>query len=147
MNAEHQFLDLLERQEKIATSELDAFYAALEPVAEAFMLGEWTGGMFFTGHVAEGMLSQMQWVGKHFHHRDLVDPIVCTTEGGSRKANDVMGRASLREVVYRGELTATMVYDKHPIFDHFKKINEKTVFGIMDRKGEAVPAYFYLQRL
>lgn len=147
MNAEHLFLDFLERQEKIAPAELDAFYATLEPLPESFMLGEWTGGMLLTGHPAEALLSQMRWVGKTFHHRDLVDPIVCQAEDGSRQASDVMGRASLREVVYRGEATATMVYDKHPIFDHFRKISDRLVFGIMDRKGEAVPAYFYLRRL
>ena len=42
--------------------------------------------------------------------------------------------------------TATMVYDKHPIFDHFRKVDEDLVLGVMDRKGEAAPLAFMLRR-
>ena len=30
-----------------------------------------------------------------------------------------------------------MVYDKHPVFDHFRRVDADTVLGLMDRKGDA----------
>lgn len=40
-----------------------------------------------------------------------------------------------------------MIYDKHPVIDHFKRIDASTVLGVMDRKGDAFALYFYLRRL
>jgi hypothetical protein len=57
-----------------------------------------------------------------------------------------MGAASLRRVEYRGVVTATMAYDRHPVFDHFRQVDEDTVLGVMDRKGDAMPLFFYLRR-
>ena len=65
---------------------------------------------------------------------------------GSGKST-VGRKASLRLMVHRGVLTATMIYDRHPIFDHFCKITGDLVLGVMDRKGDASPLYFYLRRL
>ena len=56
------------------------------------------------------------------------------------------GAAALRRVEYRGVVTATMIYDKHAIFDHFRRVNENTVLGVMDRKGETPALYFWLRR-
>ena len=84
--------------------------------------------------------------GKTFRSRDDVDPIVSRQADGSRVANPVMGGASLRQVAYRGVVTATMVYDKHPIFDHFRQAGPDAVLGVMDRKGDRMPLYFHLRR-
>ena len=54
---------------------------------------------------------------------------------------------TLRMVSYRGVSTATMIYDKHPIFDHFRKLDDDLVMGVMDRKGDAAPLCFWLRRL
>lgn len=45
------------------------------------------------------------------------------------------GEASLWSVEFRGESTATMVYDGQPIFDHFKKIDDTALLGLMNGKG------------
>ena len=60
----------------------------------------------------------------------------------------MMGAARLRMIAAPGDTTPTaaMVYDKHPIIDHFKRIDADTVLGVMDRKGDTFPLYFYLQR-
>jgi hypothetical protein len=147
MNAEQKFQGLLERQQRIDIAELHAFFDTLEAVPEDFMLGEWGGGVFLTGHPGESQLTGMKWAGKHFYHRNQVDPIICQGENGTRYPSDVMGKAALREMAYRGVVTATMIYDKHPVYDHFRKISEDTVLGVMDRKGEEVPLYFYLRRV
>ena len=126
---------------------LTDFYDGLPAVAEADMLGAWTGGVFATGHPGESQLDMLGWVGKTFRSRDDVDPIVRLDEAGERVANPVLGTASLREVTHRGVTTATMVYDKQPIFDHFRRVDGETVLGWMDRKGEDVALFFYLRRV
>ncbi len=147
MDLQAQFETLAARKSKTELAELDALFDALPPVPEEFMLGEWNGGVFVTGHPGEQQLTAMRWLGKTFRGRNDVDPIVSPGEGGKgRAANPVMGTASLRRVEYRGVVTATMCYDKHPVFDHFRAVNERTVLGVMDRKGDSMPLYFYLRR-
>jgi len=146
MNPEQQFEALAASKDKTPLAVLEALFDALPPVEADFMLGEWNGGVFITGHPGEQQLDAMQWIGKTFRGRNDVDPIVSRAPDGGRIANPVMGAASLRRVEYRGVVTATMCYDKHPVFDHFRKVNERTVLGVMDRKGEDMPLYFYLRR-
>src|SRR5262249_50598523 len=54
--------------------------------------------------------------------------------------------ARLRMLEYRGVVTATMVYDKQPIHDVFRKIDENTVLGAMDLRGTPEPGVFFLRR-
>ena len=118
-------------------------FDALDPVPEADMLGDWAGELVPTGHPGEPLLEGMDWRGKRFVTRDEVYPLIC---GDGREPNPVMGTASLRMVEYRGVVTATMVYDKHPIFDSFRRVDGDTVMGAMDRKGEDAPLMFLLRR-
>jgi hypothetical protein len=122
-------------------------YDGLEPIDTAFMLGEWEGGALRTGHPGEAQLVTLGWVGKSFHSENDVDPIITRDEQGQRVASPIMGKATLRMVSYRGASTATMVYDRHPIFDHFRKVDDERVMGVMDRKGDAAPLCFWLRRL
>jgi len=39
-----------------------------------------------------------------------------------------------------------MIYDKMPINDHFSKIDDHRVFGLMDFKGIETPYFFMLER-
>lgn len=55
-------------------------------------------------------------------------------------------RARLRMTVYRGVCSATMVYDQLPILDVFRKLDDETVFAVMDLKGMAQPFFFMLRR-
>lgn len=147
MTPQQQFEHHAAHQGRTALADLDALFDTLPPVAEDFLLGDWVGGVFDTGHPGEQQLPAMRWAGKCFRSRNDVDPIVSLGAEGQRAANPVMGTASLRCVEYRGVVTATMVYDRHPIFDHFRAVDANTVLGVMDRKGEAMPLYFYLRRL
>jgi hypothetical protein len=138
--------DLIARAEKVELAELDAFYDSLPAVELETMIGDWTGGVFDTGHPGEKQLARLGWAGKTFRGENDVDPIVGKDAEGRRAASDVMGSATLRAVRHRGVVTATMVYDQHPIFDHFRAVDADTVLGVMDRKGDAFPLYFYLRR-
>lgn len=63
------------------------------------------------------------------------------------------GEASLWMEEFRGETTASMVYDRRPVHDHFKKVDDNAVVGIMNGKGAvdvssgARYLYFYLERI
>ncbi|WP_069234377.1 MULTISPECIES: DUF4334 domain-containing protein [Burkholderia] len=134
--------------ERISLQELAAWFAGLPPTGCDFMQGNWTGGVFNTGHPGELMLAQMRWCGKNFNSVEDVAPIVCRDEQGHRIVSEAIGAARLRMISAPGESapTAAMVYDKHPIIDYFKRLDDDTVLGVMDRKGDAFPLYFYLQR-
>lgn len=110
------------------------------------MIGDWDGGLIPTGHRGEGMLGKLRWAGKRFRGPDDVDPMMCLDDAGDRRPSDVMGDATLRRVEYRGVATATMVYDRHPVFDHFRRVSDSTVVGVMDTKGDPDPLLFTLTR-
>jgi hypothetical protein len=55
-------------------------------------------------------------------------------------------QARLRLMDYHGQVSATMVYDALPIHDIFRKVDDNTVFGLMDYKHSAQPFFFVLQR-
>jgi len=48
---------------------------------------------------------------------------------------------------YRQEVSATMIYDDLPIQDTFRKVDENTVFGVMDFKSVPQPFFFMLKRV
>lgn len=54
-------------------------------------------------------------------------------------------RARLRMMAHRGVVTATMVYDHLPICDHFRRIDDDRLLGIMDLRG-STPFFFTLTR-
>jgi hypothetical protein len=146
MSAETKFRELLDASQ-VTIDELFVFYDSLPATTIPFMLGDWEGGVFRTGHEGETQLLAFRWVGKRFHNENDVDPIVVCNDQGDREASPIMGKASLRLVEHRGLLTATMIYDKHPIFDHFREIGGDRVLGIMERKGDDFPLFFYLRRM
>ena len=137
---------LLDRSDQVVIDELDDLFDSLPAVRCDEILGEWRGGCFNTGHRGEQMLGKLGWAGKCFTSINDVNPIMSKGADGQLIVNDVMGTASLRHVEYRGVVTATMVYDQHPIFDHFRRVSETELLGVMDSKGDNIPLYFYLAR-
>ncbi|MBD2655422.1 DUF4334 domain-containing protein [Synechocystis sp. FACHB-383] len=57
-----------------------------------------------------------------------------------------VSQARLRMLESRGVVTATMIYDYLPINDSFKKIDDNSMFGLMDYKPIPQPFFFLLQR-
>lgn len=52
-------------------------------------------------------------------------------------------------MVFRGVTSTAMIYDKQPIFDHFRYLNEEIVMGAMDCPKYMEPEktfYFYLTK-
>ena len=54
--------------------------------------------------------------------------------------------ARLRGTLYRGKVSATMVYDALPIQDIFRRLDAHTLLGVMDCKGMEQPFFFVLRR-
>lgn len=150
--ARKKFTELKERTGQISDAELDDFWASLEPVCVDFMIGEWKGGEFDTGHRANGFMKRLNWFGKTFHSATDAKPLLCLTADGEKFSNTeaMNGEASLWMEEFRGDVTASMVYDGKPVHDHFKKIDDDAVMGIMNGKGAVVDGrylYFYLERI
>lgn len=133
--------------------ELDALWADLEVVVASALVGSWRGFAFPTGHPVERVLARSRWHGKRFAAPNDATPLVCRADDGSLYSDTIAGKgeASLWNVEFRGEVTATMVYDGMPVLDHFKRVDDNTLMGIMNGKPDVVLAdgrhfYFGLER-
>jgi hypothetical protein len=146
------YLDLRARTAPIPDDELDALWTAARVATFDDLIGEWSGGDFETGHRHNGAMARLRFFGKTFRSPSDVSPLVCFDEHGERFSNDdyALGGASLWNEEFRGEVTATMVYDGQPTHDHFKMVDDDTALGIMNGKhalDEGRFLYFYLERL
>ncbi|OQE41404.1 hypothetical protein PENCOP_c005G08860 [Penicillium coprophilum] len=144
---EEQFAALVAKGGKLHEADIEAVYNKLSALPINFLRGEWKGGSFDTGHPGHTQLLSMNWVGKTFHSTENVDPIVILKDG-KRVCNEDWGHAVLREIRFRGVVSAAMIYDKHPIIDHFRYVNDKLIAGAMDTSsfGDAGTYYFYLYK-
>ena len=153
-DARSAFAKLREQENDVSPTELDEVWAALETVDAADILGEWKGDDFATGHRLHDKLVASRWFGKTFNSVEDAKPLICRDEKGNLYS-DIKGgngEASLWNIEFRDEVTATMVYDGAPIFDHFKKVDDTTLMGIMNGKSNLVldngqHYYFLLERV
>jgi len=167
--------ELLHRRSATPEEILKAF-DSLPVVEPAGMLGRWRGFEIRSGHRLDGLLEPSGWYGKLFESADEVHPLlffrrdrkslyavnpalVPVTAPLPRAswlgtfmeiARPILqtksSKARLRNVEFRGRMTATMIYDNKPIFDHFARIDGDRVLGIMDLKGVPGPYAFCLER-
>ena len=99
------------------------------------------------------MLVACRWYGKYFDALDDAKPLICRNPDGGLFSNTALtggGEASLWNAEFRGEVTATMVYDTMPVLDHFKRVDPDTLLGVMNGKNPALHKghhfYFLLER-
>ena len=111
------------------------------------MLGEWEGGIVRTGHPGEKALGLIRWAGKRFTSAEKVAPLMAHGPGGRRLRNPMLGAARLRMVEYRGVVSGAMVYDRQAVIDHFRRVDDDTLLGVMDSKRAPRPLVFFLTRL
>ncbi|MCP1660687.1 DUF4334 domain-containing protein [Neisseria perflava] len=136
MSTMQKFNELSAKTDYQNDDELFAFFGSLPAVSAQEMLGKWQGGDFKTGHWAGQALIDTRWFGKWFKGKFDVAPLVSYNDEGKLYSNKMMGgqEASLQMVEFRGVVSATMIYDGAPIFDHFRKVDDNTVMGVMDGK-------------
>lgn len=149
--ARQTFFALRDDPGPIEPATLDAVFDALESIDCESLFGAWKGGDFKTGHRGSLALTAMKWHGKTFNSRLDVKPLICRDEEGNLFSSQAMnGEASLWMVEFRGKVSACMVYDGQPVFDHFRQVDERNVMGIMDGKQQVFDQgqhfYFYLER-
>ena len=135
----------------MAEAELEALWTACAPVRSADILGEWRGSDFATEHPVHAMLATSRWHGKRFVSVQEAHPLICRDATGALFSNEELGRglASLWDVEFRGEVTATMIYDGQPVLDHFKAVDADMLLGVMNGKGvrhQGRHYYFLLER-
>ena len=138
-------------QEISDPADLDAIWAALPTVTIDEVKGDWKGGELPSGHVLDGRLNKVGWHGKWLRDRFDVAPMVCRNADGELYSDLEVGKgaASLWNVEFRGEVTASMVYDGQAVIDHFKRVDDDTLMGIMNGAMRAVRDkhfYFFLTR-
>lgn len=154
---------------QVTSDEAAAIFDSLPPVSVDFMLGTWRGSEFPSGHPNDGQLSASGWFGKRFKDAETVDPLMFHTQdrkgiyavdpikmktaqeaGASAMEQDAVEAeapaARLRIVEYRGVPSAAMIYDAMPINDHFRKVDDDTVLGAMDARGDDGIYFFVLRR-
>ncbi|KAF7532758.1 hypothetical protein G7054_g7703 [Neopestalotiopsis clavispora] len=147
---ESRFEKLAHSKGHIDEADVAAIFDEAECVQPDFMLGSWEGGSFNTGHPTHELLQVNNWAGKTFRTVEDVDPIVLYNDAGARIWCKDYGNAQLREVKFRGIISAAMIYDNFPIIDSFRFVSDNIVIGAMDNKlvpKEAGTYYFYLRKL
>ncbi|SDB92829.1 DUF4334 domain-containing protein [Acinetobacter boissieri] len=148
--------EFLKSKPQNTEEELIQLFDQLPTVSAHQILHRWKGGTF-SGEWDSEELKQIGWYGKWF--KSLLDavPIICYNDKGQLFSNQLMqGEATMWDISFRGKVSATMVYDGKPFFDHFRKIDDNTLMGIMSGKPiEGAPesimqgkySFFYLEKV
>lgn len=114
----------------VPSERVSALWDRLTPARVDDITGSrWKGTGLDTGHPMFAMLGQMRWWGKDFTDARKVDPILVTDDSGDVVPDTSAsggGGASLWEVSFRGRPTASMVYDRLPVIDHFVVVDTTT---------------------
>jgi hypothetical protein len=124
------------------TEMLMSLYEQLDGTTADFMIGTWKGGKFDGGKDPD----PIKWYGKRFVSASHVEPLLCRKDDGTVYSYENLGVAQLREVVFGGKVCASLIYDKQPIMDYFRKVNDNTVIGLGDVKGRPLDFFFHLTR-
>ncbi|KAJ5323115.1 hypothetical protein N7452_011404 [Penicillium brevicompactum] len=144
---QERYVAAIEANQKVNPETIEDLFRQLPSVKPDQLLGEWNGGYFDTGHPVATQLEEIKWVGKSFKTLEDVDPVIVERDG-KRVSWGQWGFASVREMVYGGAVSTTMIYDDRPILDHFRYVNDGLLAGVMEGKAlrHDGPFYFYLKR-
>lgn len=134
-------LQMIETGQAYTTEEILPLYDQLEPVDIDFMIGTWKGGKFDAGKSPD----PINWYGKRFNSANNAEPLLARKPDGTIYSFDKWGMAQLREVKFRGKVSASLIYDNKPIMDYFRKIDDDTLLGLGEMKGN-LTFFFYLTR-
>lgn len=133
--------------EPLGDETLLGIFDRLDGIDCDFLLGTWRGGVFHYDHPLGQQLQAINWYGKRFRGADDVEPLLIHTEAGDIESFERFGLARLRELRFRGKVSAAMLYDKRPLIDHFRRVSEDVVIGLADQKGQPATYFFHLTRV
>lgn len=136
------------------------------------LTGTWRGSELPTGHPLDGLLERLGWQGKRFESKERVHPLIfhpgialnpnrlpmSVALRWPRLAGSIPARAgfalvrwalrargpsaSLARIEFRDCISTAMIYDRQPIIDHFRRIDDSRLLGLMQVRS--VPPYFFL---
>ncbi|MCU0849591.1 MAG: DUF4334 domain-containing protein [Spirochaetes bacterium] len=143
-----EFEKIVHRNNAVLCKELDELFEELQPITIDEMMGKWRVGYIFTegtGSKFEKILKYLpRLYGKSYMSKNKVNAWVFSFFG--IKFGFPGATAILETVVYRNKISTAMIYNFLPIIDHFRKVNARTLMGIMEIKGK-VSVYFYIIRI
>ena len=142
MSAQTQLLEMIQSGQAYPASVLMPLYEQLEGTSAEFMIGTWKGGKFDGGKEPD----PIKWYGKRFVSSTHVEPLLCRRDDGSVYSYENLGVAQLREMVFGGKVCASLIYDKQPIMDYFRKVTDDLVVGRGETKGTDDDLFFHLTR-
>jgi hypothetical protein len=142
VGASDEVLAIIRSGEACPAERLMPLFDELEPISAEEMIGTWHGGLFDGGTGPD----PINWYGKKFDSASHVEPLLARAQDGSIYAFDKMGAAQLREVAFHGKVSASLIYDEHPIMDYFRKVTDDIVLGLGDQKGKPTDFFFHLTR-
>jgi hypothetical protein len=140
-------LKAIETGESIGDDILLGLFDQLDGIDIDAMLGTWRGGVFHYDHPFGQQLQKISWYGKRFRGADDVEPLLIRTEGGDIESFERFGLARLRELRFRGTVSAAMLYDERPLIDHFRRVTDDIVIGLADEKSKPATYFFHLTRV
>lgn len=134
-----QIEEMIASGEAYLTQNIMEKFEELESIDIEFLLGTWKGGKFDGGKSPD----PIKWYGKRFDSRDQVEPLLVYGEDGSIQVFDKLGAASMRNIEFKGKVSASLIYDKQPIMDYFRKVNDDVVIGYGEVKGMPEKNFFF----
>ena len=141
-------LEIFNNQDSaISRDKLDEYFAQLTPITTDDMIGKWRGGCIKAGSPFEFLLKKtlpIHWHGKTFKNVNAVSALVMNVLG-AKIALPFFGSAIIREIKFREKTSVSMIYNYLPIIDHFRRIDDNTLMGVMTIK-DRVEVYFYLKK-
>lgn len=160
------------RRHGLSTESALARFDSLPSVEIEELTGTWRGSELSTGHPLDGLLERLGWQGKRFESKERVYPLIfhpnialdpsrlplSVALRWPRLARSIPVRAgfaivrralrargpsaSLAHIEFRGCLSTAMIYDRQPIIDHFRRIDDRRLLGLMQVRS--VPPFFFL---
>ena len=137
--AEARIEKMIESGKAYTTQNIMKEYDQLEAIDTDFLVGTWKGGKFDGGKMPD----PIKWYGKRFDSRDQVEPLLVYGEDGSVQVYDKLGAARMRNIEFKGKVSASLIYDKQPIMDYFRKVNDNVVIGYGEVKGQPDSNFFF----
>lgn len=141
MSAEGEVMEIIRSGKDCPADRLMPLFEQLQPIDAASMIGTWKGGKFDSSQP-----DPINWYGKRFVSASHVEPLLARKPDGTIYSYEGLGVAQLREVAHGGKVQATLIYDKQPMMDYFRKVTDDVVIGLGDIKGRPLNFFFWLER-
>ena len=139
---ERVWVQMIDSGNAYTSEELMPLFLKLKPVHPDDLFGTWEGGKF-----DGGLPDPINWYGKRFISMEYVEPLLITAADGSIQVYEGLGAARLREVLFENRVSATLIYDRQPIMDYFRMVNDDLIIGWGEVKGDTPDFFFWLQRV